>query len=127
MLLKMLGIQRAWKLYPEMGPKPRQVFVTQSQVLAAKVEEYFVKLVPIFEAAAHSPEEKHTTDSNAEQVTDLPEQGGELIGQDYKERWRTGLPERFSELLDEHFPLFITYDQVRVSLPSKHPISLLCE
>lgn len=127
MLLKMLGIQRAWELCPEMGQKPRQVFVTQSQVLAAKVEEYFVKLVSTFEAAARSPEEKHMTDTNTEQVIDLPEQGDELIGQDYKERWRTSLPERFSKLLDEHFPLFITYDQVIASLSSKRPISLMCE
>ena len=34
MLFKMLGIQRTWEQYPDMWPKPRQVFVTQSRVLA---------------------------------------------------------------------------------------------
>ena len=117
MLLKMLGIQRTWEQYPGMGSKPRQVFVTRSQVLVTKVEEYFAKLVSAFKPAAHSSEEIHMIDKDMDQ--ELSEQEDELIGQDYRGRWRPGLPERFSELLDEHFPLFITYDQVQISSSSK--------
>ena len=120
MLFKMLGIQRAWEKYPDMGPKPRQLFITQSGVLALKVEEYFVKLMSSLKAAACSPEESRARREGVEQ-------GGDLTDQDENQQWRSDLPEKFSELLDEHFPLFITYSQVRISLSSKHPISPSCE
>jgi len=120
MLFKMLGIQRTWQQYPDMGPKPRQVFVTQSRVLATKVEEYFVKLMWALEAAAYSPEELRMMDKEIEQEI-------EFVDQDDNEQWRSDLPERFSELLDEHFPLFITYDRVWVSMSSKYPVSPFCQ
>ena len=116
MLFKMLGIQRTWQQYPDMGPKPRQVFVTQSRVLATKVEEYFAKLMLSLEDAGYSPEELRKREREAEQEI-------EFVDQDGHERWRSDLPERFSELADEHFPLFITYDRVWVSPSSKRPIS----
>ena len=109
MLFKMLSIQRTWQQHPDIGPKPRQVFITQSRVLATKVEEYFAKLMSAFEAAACSPEELRKIEKDVEE--DI-----ELIDQDDNEQWRSDLPERFSELLDEHFPLFITYDRVWISL-----------
>ena len=116
MLFKMLGIQRTWEKYPDIGPKPRQIFITQSRFLASKVEEYFSKLMSSLEAAACSPEELRMRQMDVEQDKDL-------MDQDDNEEWRSDLPERFSELLDEHFPLFITYDRVRISLSSKHLIS----
>lgn len=116
MLFKMLGIQRTWQQYPDMGPKPRQVFITQSRVLATKVEQYFMKLMWALEAAACSPEELRTMDKDTEQEI-------EFVDQDDNEQWRSDLPERFSELLDEHFPLFITYDRVRMSITPKYRLS----
>ena len=113
MLLRMLGIHRTWELFSGMGPKPRQVFVTKSPSLAANVEGYFKQLMSTFEAIAHP--NTHTADTRAEQETELVEQEDELISQEYNTRWRSGLPERFSELMDEHFPLFVTYDKVQVS------------
>ena len=124
MLFKMVAIQRIWQQYPKMGPKPRQVFVTQSRVLASKVEGYFSKLMSSFEAAA-SPE-PHVIGKEVEEVEhvddtmdqdDLTDKGG-------NQQQGSGLKERFSELRDKDFPLFITYDQVRVSFASKHLISL---
>ena len=109
MLFKMLSIQRTWEQHRDIGPKPRQVFITQSRVLASKVEDYFIKLMSAFEAAACSPEEPCMAEKNVEE--DI-----EFIDQDDNEQWRSDLPERFSELSDEHFPLFITYDRVRISL-----------
>ena len=103
MLFKMLAIQLNWQRFPEMGPKPRQLFVTQSQDLAKKVGEYFAKLKAPFEVAA----QKETGQS-----AEPSEQENELIGQEYNKRWSSDVPEKFSELLDEHFPLFITYDKV---------------
>jgi len=121
MLFKMLGIQRIWEKYPDMGPKPRQVFITQSRVLALKVEEYFTKLMSSLEAAMCSPQELRMRRRDVDQDNDL-------MDQDDDQQWRSDLPERFSELLDEHFPLFITYDRVRVTISifSKHLILPSC-
>ena len=119
MLFKMVAIERIWQQHPDMTPKPRQVFVTQSRVLASKVEEYFTKLMSSFEAAAYSPEELRVIEKDVEREI-------EYVDQDDNKRWRSDLPERFSELLDEHFPLFITYDRVWVFSFSTHPISLFC-
>jgi len=116
MLFKMLSIERTSQQYPDIGPKPRQVFITQSRVLATKVQEYFAKLMSSLEASACSPE------GLREIETDI-EQEGDLVDPDDDEKWRSDLPERFSELLDDHFPLFITYDRVRISLSPKRPIS----
>jgi hypothetical protein len=122
MLLKMLGIQRSWeqRLERDRGPKPRQVFVTQSLPLAKKVREYFVKLTS-------SSEVTHPTEGirNIGQEAEHSEGEDELIGQEYIKRWKSDLPEKFSELLDEHFPLFLTYNQVRLPSFSEHSISLL--
>lgn len=113
MMFKMLGIQRTWQ---QMGSKPRQVFVTQSRVLAAKVEEYFNKLLASHEAAECSPRELRAREKDVEEEI-------EYVDQDDNKKWRSDLPGRFSELKDEHFPLFITYDRVWISITSKHCIS----
>jgi len=118
MLFKMLSIQRTWQQYPDIGPKPRQVFITQSRVLATKVEEYFAKLMSSLEASSRSPEGLRVMGMDAEQE-------GDLVDPDDDEKWRSDLPERFSELLDDHFPLFVTYDRVRIALSPKRPISSL--
>ena len=109
MLFKMLSIQRTWQQYPDLGPKPRQVFVTQSRVLATKVKEYFGKLMSSLEAATYSPEELRTMERDDEQEI-------EFLDQDNNKQWGSDLPERFSALGDEHFPLFTTYDQVWLPL-----------
>jgi len=108
MLFKMLGIEYAWKQFPEMWEKPRQVFVTQSRVLATKVEEYFSKLMLSLEAASRSPEELR-------QMSKSIEKEMEFIDLDDIDQWRPDLPRKFSELTDDNFPLFVTYDQVRAS------------
>ena len=116
MLFKMLSIQHTWQQCPDIGPKPRQVFVTQSRVLATRVEEYFAKLMSSLEASTHSLEELRMMVKDDEREI-------EFVDQDDNGQWRPDLPERFSELLDEHFPLFTTYDRVWTSLSSMHPIS----
>lgn len=120
MLLKMLGRHRIWEQYPDM-PKPRQVFITQSQVLATKVEGYFSKLMSTFNATT----DVHIIDEGIEEEAENFEEG--LIGQEYNTRWRSGLPERFSKLVDDHFPLFITYSQVKLFSFSKYSILSPCE
>ena len=113
MMFKMLGIERIWQ---QMGSKPRQVFVTQSRVLAMKVEEYFDKLMSSHEAAECSPRELRARERDVEEEI-------VYVDQDDNRKWRPDLPERFGELEDKHFPLFITYDRVRISLTSKRLIS----
>jgi len=36
-----------------------------------------------------------------------------LVDRDDAVNWRNDLPTKFSELQDEHFPIFITFDKVR--------------
>ncbi|EMD41416.1 hypothetical protein CERSUDRAFT_89982 [Gelatoporia subvermispora B] len=107
MLFKMLGIERSWEAYRDTMPKPRQLFVTQSRVLAEKVEEYFLKLHGSLAAANQSAEElaKLTHNKRLQQ-----EQG--LVDRDEEILWRGDLPKRFTELKDEHFPMFITFDHL---------------
>ena len=120
MLFKMLSIERTWQKYRDIGPKPRQVFITQSRVLATKVQEYFDKLMSSHEVSEHSQDGLRTMETDAEQETDL-------VDLDDDEKWRSDLPDRFSDLLDDHFPLFVTYDRVCIltSRSSKCNISPL--
>ena len=105
MLYKMLGIERAWEQFPNMWDRPRQIFVTQSRVLATKVEEYFSQYMLSLRAASYSTEELREMGVNFEKEM-------KLIDMDDIEEWRPDLPMRFSDLAPEHFPLFITYSQV---------------
>ncbi|GBE78672.1 predicted protein [Sparassis crispa] len=107
MLFKMLGIERSWQAFAETMPKPRQLFVTQSRVLAEKVEEYFSKLHESLATANQSAEELKKTVASK---TARHEQG--LVDLDEEIDWRGDLPKRFGELQDEHFPMFITFDQL---------------
>jgi hypothetical protein len=106
MLFKMLGLERTWQVHQDSMPRPRQVFVTQSRMLAGKVEEYFVKMLESLAAGAQSPKElaKHAS------IGVVRDEG--LVDLDDEENWRSDLPKRFSELRDNHFPLFVTFDKV---------------
>jgi hypothetical protein len=104
MLLKMLSIERAWKQFPGILDKPRQIFVTRSRSLATKIEEDFSKLMILVEATCYSPVEHSKGTEKKMEYVDL----------DDKAHWRSDLPVKFSELTDNHFPLFITYDRVCV-------------
>jgi hypothetical protein len=106
MIFKMLAVQRTWQQDP-VGPKPRQIFITQSRRLATKVEEYFTKEMSSPGAGAYNSEGPHMIENVVEPEADM-------VNQEDNKRWRSDLPERFSELQVEHFPLFITYDRVRM-------------
>lgn len=104
MLFKILGIERAWKDYRQVlegsVSRPRQIFLTQSRMLASKVEEYYGKLT------VTQGLDPRTTRHHAEP----------FVNQDEETEWRSDLPCRFGELEDKHFPLFITFGDVgRVS------------
>jgi hypothetical protein len=108
MLFKMLGIQRAYEQCKDSMPKPRQIFVTQSRVLAAKVEEYFTKLLESLSTGQKTKEELAVMIKSKRQQ----QQDRSLVDADDDQNWRSDLPLKYSNLRDEHFPLFLTFDRV---------------
>ena len=93
MLFKMLGIQRAWEMHTSGMPKPRQIFVTKSRVLATKVQEYFMKLLESLALAGYSLEDlKRIRTRNTESG---------LVDADDEDQ--TDIPQRYSALEDNHF------------------------
>lgn len=99
MVMKMLAMECTWLQYPEMGEKPRQMFVTRSPHLATKVGETFFKMLE-----AHIPGVKLTQ----KVVTGRRP----LIGRDEEEKRRHI---RLGDLNDEDFPQFLSYDCVSES------------
>lgn len=87
----MLARETFWVDHPETtdAVKPRQMFVTRSRFLAEKVKEEFGQLFELLVFGEHARRE--TSQSTPSSLN---------------------LPAKFGELTDEHFPLFITYDQV---------------
>jgi len=107
MLFKMLGIENSWQQNRELGPeRPRQLFVTQSRMLADKVEEYFIKLLQSL-----LPSQTKSEISDLLERQKNREEAG-LVDQDEALNWREDLPQRFSQLQNSHFPMFITFDKV---------------
>jgi hypothetical protein len=108
MLFKMLGNERARDMQGVDMPKLRQVFVTQSRVLAGKVQEYFVKLMESLATATQSRSEL----AELAKAKKRKAKDEDLLDVDDDVNWRADLPDRFSLLRDENFPLFITFDRV---------------
>lgn len=114
MLFKMLGVERSFASLP--GKKIRQVFVTQSRVLAERVQEYYTKLASSSAAGDRSEGEvKH-------RATQRTQAEKELVELDDEDDSQSGLPKKFSELTDDHFPLFLTFDKVGSYLNTLWPI-----
>ena len=111
MLFKMLGMEQAYKsvrdVFGREPPRSRQLFVTQSRVLAEKVQEYYAKLTTSQAAADRTAKESLNL---AIEQNDPDKQT--LLDKDEEEFHHGTLPKSFDELRDEHFPLFITFDQV---------------
>lgn len=114
MIFKMLGIERAHETirdeYDPDARRPRQLFVTQSGVLAEKVQDFYVKLAIEQAAARRTAKESSKL---AVKRHDRDDQG--LVDKDEEELHDGTLPRSFSELTDEHFPLFITFDHVSIN------------
>lgn len=97
MLFKLLSIEKAHR---KQAQPIRQVFLTQSHILAQRVQEYYTQLY----GAAKVPGEK-AAQPNVETMG--------LVNLDEESDARSDLPAKFSELTDAHFPLFVTFNQVR--------------
>ena len=111
MLFKMLAKERSWAdRFQASMAKPRQLFVTQSQVLALKVREYFERLTRAFATAGLSPEELRMIANASE--TKANEARLRMVDEDEEVYWNGALPKRYGELKDSDFPMFLTYDRV---------------
>jgi hypothetical protein len=88
------------------------LFITKSRLLAEKVERDYVSLLYSLSTGPDAPlyvrERKQRWKSRRKKVTFDP---------DNTEGKREDLPEKFSELGDNDFPLFITIDTVSIILP----------
>ncbi|KAL1686635.1 P-loop containing nucleoside triphosphate hydrolase protein, partial [Schizophyllum commune] len=108
MLYKMLGIERAQRINGEGTSRTvRQLFVTQSHVLVEKVQEAYDKLAKSL----------HVEVSSKQDLMALKEERpgtrrDYLIKNDTKTVQKEMSVQRFSELTDQHFPLFLTYDKL---------------
>src|SRR5260221_7274366 len=103
MLFKILLIERDYQLSEKLRQRPRQMFVTKSRALVAKVEELFMTYLSSLAFASHLDEPVARGKMKTVDVDDI------FNAEDDTE-WRSDLPDKFSELEDTHFPLFITFD-----------------
>ncbi|KAH9910160.1 uncharacterized protein B0H18DRAFT_516086 [Fomitopsis serialis] len=118
MLYKMLGIEHSWRSCDGALGRPRQLFVTQSRVLAEKVQEHFMSLHSSLLTANKSADELRAMASIRQTQQD---QG--LVDLDEEMDFRGDLPRRYSELTEEHFPMFVTFDQLCRLLEADFPHS----
>ena len=110
-VFKILGIERAWQNEGCVGPRPRQLFVTKSRLLAEKVERDYVSLLYSLSKSSDAPlyvrERVQRWNSRRKK---------EIFNPDDTDSARDDLPGKFSELRDSDFPLFLTMDTVSASL-----------
>ncbi|EKM60415.1 uncharacterized protein PHACADRAFT_167779 [Phanerochaete carnosa HHB-10118-sp] len=111
MVFKMIGIERMWRSLEEglteATPRPRQLFVTQSRVLAEKVEEYFRKMMLAVDVEGQAMPLSPRVDTRSSGGIDFG-----MVDKDEEDRHRSVLPQKFSDLSDDNFPLFLTSDQL---------------
>ncbi|KAE9400953.1 P-loop containing nucleoside triphosphate hydrolase protein [Gymnopus androsaceus JB14] len=108
LLFKMLLVERTHQMMSSDAPKPRQIFVTQSRILAKKVEQYYGTLGRSLTASSQSLAQ--LCEHRASQGVSVLDEEGDMIDVDDLVDWSGDLPSKFSDLRDEHFPLFTTYN-----------------
>ena len=112
-VFKIFGIERAWKNKGCVGPRPRQLFLTKSRLLAEKVEQDYVNLLYSLstdsDAQLYACERIQRWNSRRKKV---------IFNPDDTDGRRDDLPQKFSELRDSDFPLFLTLDTVCTIGPS---------
>jgi hypothetical protein len=110
-VFKIFGIERAWQNQGCMGPRPRQLFITKSRLLAEKVERDYVSLLYSLSAGPDAPlyvrERIQRWNTRRKKV---------IFNPDDTEGERDDLPKKFSELRDGDFPLFLTMESVSTAL-----------
>ncbi|KAF7340238.1 UvrD-like helicase ATP-binding domain-containing protein [Mycena venus] len=99
-LYKMLMVEASSELSPPTERKIRQLFVSQSPILAEKVGEHFAKLLGGYRPIAVSENVK------------AGRKADRLLVADEENDWRSDLPKRYSDLEDSDFPLFLSFNQL---------------
>ncbi|KAG8960069.1 hypothetical protein FRC00_000926 [Tulasnella sp. 408] len=94
MQFRMLVLEKAAQ---NSGRPLRQMFVTQSRMLANRVQQYWNKL----QQKEGDTEDASRRKSSSSSSPDLDEDAEDEV-----------LPPKFSQLDDSHFPLFVTYNQL---------------
>jgi len=119
LLFRLLAREHAYKALNDQDPgafrRPRQLFVTQSRVLAGKVEEYYRRLHESMNIADYTLETLKTPSTAVDLQDSRLGHGnspGDLWHEDDEQNYRADLPKKFSELRDEHFPLFLTMEKL---------------
>jgi hypothetical protein len=118
MLYKMLLIEASSESSSQEISKSRQLFVTQSPILAEKVSEHFSKLV-----------RGHRPSIVSENVKAAKKADRALVHKDEESDRRSDLPKKYSDLQDTDFPLFVSFDQVNSitsNIPRLRGYSQLC-
>lgn len=117
---KIFGIERAWINSGSVGPRPRQIYITKSPLLAEKVEEDYVGLWFSLDTGSDIPEyvTEHIQRWNSRKKINIFV-ADSAVGD------RDDLPKRFSELQENHFPLFITMDGVSTTIPESEKKKLI--
>lgn len=107
----MFGLERAWEhLAHPQASRPRQMFVTKSSLLSKKVEQEFISFIKYDAMSENAPPHFVQRARNIEHLD--PDA---LFTKEHLGIWRGDIPDRYSELKDEHFPLFVTYNEVGFS------------
>ncbi|KAL0950587.1 hypothetical protein HGRIS_007379 [Hohenbuehelia grisea] len=122
MLFKIVCIESTFQRLHTAGRRPRQLFVTQSCVLSGKVAEYYGKLSAFLDSASRTLPELQALVDGSEYAVQTRRT---LIDTEEEVEWYKDLPDRFSLLEDEHFPLFLTFDKLCTMLEADlhHPQS----
>lgn len=97
MMYRMVAVERNWASSWWGLGKPRQLFVTRSETLVSEVQRTVKQLLESFELAH----------MDTQQLRDLWKR------RDEPEQPPHHLPKKWSELGDNDFPLFLSFDQVR--------------
>ncbi|KDN40063.1 hypothetical protein RSAG8_08384, partial [Rhizoctonia solani AG-8 WAC10335] len=95
----------------------RQLFVTRSPVLTRRVASYYKGLIESNEIASKSPEELWAMRQSPEELwamrqSNQKDQPRDILEFDNEADLRDDLPDRYSELTEVHFPLFISFDRL---------------
>ncbi|TBU23100.1 P-loop containing nucleoside triphosphate hydrolase protein, partial [Dichomitus squalens] len=97
MMYKIVAIEHGWASSYTWGlTKPRQLFVTRSRMLAGQVHRTVNEVLESFRLAEMTQAELAELRTRRDQPEEL----------------RRPVPKKWSQLDDDHFPLFLSFDQV---------------
>ncbi|CAG8502109.1 4772_t:CDS:10 [Ambispora gerdemannii] len=102
----------------------RQIFITVSHILCRQVKEYFYRL----RKSAILAETKMTIDQFHEYVRkkekeyDTDQTDNKMLEEGDEEKELSHIPNSFSQLTEDHFPLFITYEKFSKMLEGTYGI-----